>query len=294
MPADRLCEHSFVNDRTSAADDRAATLSKPVPAPSELLNLAERVAAEGAAIAVEQREQAITEVRTKSTDTDVVTAADHAVEDHIVGSLRAERPFDAILTEESGDLTPDNGRSSVRWILDPIDGTVNYLYGIPCYAVSLAAEVDGVVVAGVVRNAATGVTYTATLGGGAWRGGVRLAGSDANELGQSLVATGFGYDAARRAHQARVLAGLLASIRDIRRMGAGALDLCFAAEGSVDAYYEKGLNLWDLAAGSLIAREAGLTVTQEGGDRGLLIAAPPGIHGALSAVLTDLDAVGGP
>jgi myo-inositol-1(or 4)-monophosphatase len=275
-----------VNDRT--------------PAPADLLHLAERVAAKGAQIAQEQRANAITQVRTKSTDTDVVTAADHAVEDYIVQALRAQRPNDAILTEESGAVAAGSGAtgvSRVRWILDPIDGTVNYLYGIPYYAVSLAAEVDGQVVAGVVRNAATGVAYTATLGGGAWRDGERLAGSGVRVLGQALVATGFGYLSDRRAHQAKVLAGLAAAIRDIRRLGAGALDLCAAAEGIVDAYYEKGLNAWDLAAGVLIAREAGLLVTGVRGEPAgpdLVIAAPPAIHGALQAVLTDLDASGGP
>jgi myo-inositol-1(or 4)-monophosphatase len=266
----------------------------------DLLDLARRVATKGAEIAQEQRAKAITQVRTKSTDTDVVTAADHAVENYIVEALRAERPSDAILTEESGALASNaqntDGVASVRWILDPIDGTVNYLYGIPYYAVSLAAEVDGEVVAGVVRNAATGETYTATLGGGAWRDGVRLTGSGVRELGLALVATGFGYDSAQRANQSRVLAGLAARIRDIRRMGAGALDLCSVAEGIVDAYYEQGLNAWDLAAGSLIAREAGLVVTGLRGQpagRDMVVAAPPAIHGALQDVLTDLEADGG-
>src|SRR5207248_3963665 len=122
------------------------------------------------------------------------------------------------------------GVGAVRWILDPIDGTVNYLYGLPQYAVSLAAEADGVVVAGVVINAATGEEWTATRGGGAYRAGRRLGGSDVTELGQTLLATGFGYAADRRAHQAAVIARVLPLVRDIRRFGAAALDLCFAAE----------------------------------------------------------------
>jgi myo-inositol-1(or 4)-monophosphatase len=269
--------------------------------PVSLLALAMRVAAEGAALAQVKRSEFITHVRTKSTDTDVVTAADHAVERLVIDALRAQRPGDAVLSEESGEWPNGDADSTVRWILDPIDGTVNYLYGVPYYAVSLAAEVAGVVVAGVVHNAATGVVYSATAGGGAWchEDGTsrRLYGSDVTELSQSLVATGFGYDAARRLRQAAVLAGLAGTIRDIRRLGAGALDLCTAAAGIVDAYYEKGLNEWDLAAGVLIAREAGLTVSglrdAEPGYR-FVLAAPPAIHGALHGVLLDLEADDGP
>jgi myo-inositol-1(or 4)-monophosphatase len=182
-------------------------------------------------------------------------------------------------------------------VLDPIDGTVNYLYGLPQYAVSLAAEVDGVVVAGVVVNAATGDEWTATLGGGAWRDGRRLTGSVRTTLDQTLLATGFGYDPARRAHQGAVLAGLITRVRDIRRFGAASLDLCMAAEGAVDAYFEKGLSPWDHAAGGLIAAEAGLRVSgldgaPAGGD--MLLAAPPAVFDALHDLLTGLDAAGGP
>src|SRR2546430_7416223 len=202
----------------------------------------------------------------KATATDVAPAADKATERCVRDALRVRRPGDAVLGEETGQST---GTGAVRWISDPIDGTVTYLYGLPQYAVSLAVEVDGTVVAGVVRNAATGEEWTATRGGGAYRDGRRLAGTDVTELGQTLLATGFAYLAARRAHQARVVAKLLPMVRDIRRFGAAALDLCFAAEGRVDAYYEKGLSLWDHAAGGLIAAEAGLLVT------GLAGGAPP-------------------
>ncbi len=276
--------------------------------PTNLLALAVRVAADGAALAQAKREEFITVVRTKSTDTDVVTAADHAVETLVIDALLAARPGDAILSEESGERPADErkGRESdqgpsVRWILDPIDGTVNYLYGLPFYAVSLAAAVDGVVVAGVVHNIATGDVYTATLGGGAvLRQGdtrTRLVGSSVTELSQSLVGTGFGYDSRRRTHQATVVAGLAGTIRDIRRLGSGALDLCLAAGGVIDAYYEKGLNEWDIAAGVLIAREAGLIVT--GLDRAepgieFLLAAPAAIRGDLRDLLAKLDAAGGP
>lgn len=269
----------------------------------ELLEIAVRVARDAAATARRMRDEAITDVQTKSTDTDVVTAADRAVERQVVEALRRERPGDGVLGEEYGEYGLEDGLSgaaqmpgAVRWILDPIDGTVNYLYGLPQYAVSLAAEVDGVVVAGVVRNAATGDEWTAVRGGGAWRGDQRLTGSARTTLDQTLLATGFAYDPARRAHQGRVLAGLITKVRDIRRFGSAALDLCMAAEGSVDAYYEKGLNPWDHAAGGLVAMEAGLRVSGLAGDpagNAMLIAAPPALFPALHALLAELDAAGG-
>jgi myo-inositol-1(or 4)-monophosphatase len=272
-----------------AADNETST-------PGDLLAIAVRIARDAAATARRMRTEAITDVQTKSTDTDVVTAADRAVERQVVTALRAERPGDSVLGEEYGDsAAPDPGR--VRWVLDPIDGTVNYLYGLPQYAVSLAAEVDGAVVAGVVCNAATGDEWTATLGGGAWRDGHRLTGSRPGSLDQALVATGFGYDAKRRAHQGAVVAGLITRVRDIRRFGAAALDLCMAAEGQLDAYYEKGLNPWDHAAGGLVATEAGLRVAGLAGAPAgpeMVLAAPPALFGALHDVLVELDAAGGP
>jgi myo-inositol-1(or 4)-monophosphatase len=265
-----------------------------------LLELAIAVVGPAAELAHRMRVDGVQDVTTKSTRTDVVTAADRAVERQVVAVLREQRPDDAILGEEFGRVDPGGAvpaTGRVRWILDPIDGTVTYLYGIPQYAVSLAAEVDGVVVAGVVRNAATGRQWTATLGGGAHVDGHRLAGSSQTELAQSLVATGFGYAAERRAHQSRVLAELLPKIRDIRRFGAASLDLCMTAEGACDAYFEKGLAPWDRAAGGLIASEAGLLVT---GLRGaaagedLVLAAPPGLHQRLHDLLVELEADEGP
>lgn len=274
-------------------------MAKEAPKPTELLQIAVAVARDAAHTAREMRGAGVTGVDTKSTATDVVTAADRAVERQAVAALRRIRPGDTVLGEEYGGdgATGASGPDKVRWILDPIDGTVNYLYGLPQYAVSLAAEVDGEVVAGVVRNAATGDEWTATRGGGAWRAGRRLTGSTRTDLAQSLIATGFGYHPDRRAHQARVLAGLIGHVRDIRRFGAASLDLCLAAEGGVDAYYEKGLNPWDHAAGGLIAREAGLRV---GGLHGappgldLVIAAPPALFTPLHDRLAALDAAGGP
>ncbi|WP_345627588.1 inositol monophosphatase family protein [Rugosimonospora acidiphila] len=262
--------------------------------PNELLQIAVRIAGGAADLARQMRDEGVTGITTKSSATDVVTAADRAAERYVREALRDSRPGDAVLGEEAGESP---GKGAVRWILDPIDGTVNYLYGVPHYAVSLAAEVDGEVVAGVVRNPVSGEQWTATRGGGAWRGEVRLVGSTVTELSQTLLATGFGYAAARRVHQARVVAKLLPIVRDIRRFGAASLDLCFAAEGRVDAYYEKGLNLWDHAAGGLIAAEAGLRVgglSGAGAGPDLVVAAPPAIWEPLQDALVRLDAAGGP
>jgi myo-inositol-1(or 4)-monophosphatase len=265
------------------------------PDPFELLRIALDAVRPAAELAVSMRADGVGKVSTKSTDTDVVTAADRAVERSVITALRQRRPGDRFLGEESGGTGGTS--ASVRWILDPIDGTVNYLYGLPLYAVSLAAEVDGVVVAGVVHNPATGHEWTAVRGAGSYRDGRRLTGSSVTSLGQALLATGFGYDPARRAHQARVLAALLAEVRDVRRLGAAALDLCLAAEGVVDMYYEKGLNLWDYAAGSLIASEAGLRVTGLAGQAPgseFVLAAPAGVYEALHERLVALNAAGGP
>ena len=173
---------------------------------------------------------------------------------------------------------------------------MNYLYGLPQYAVSLAAEVDGEVVAGVVVNAATGDEWTGLKGAGSWRGAKRLSVSSRTSLDQALLGTGFGYDARRRAHQGAVLAKIITRVRDIRRFGAAALDLCAVAEGTLDAYYEKGLNAWDHAAGGLIAAEAGAIVRGLDGappSLDMVVAAPPAIFGPLQDLLVELDAAGG-
>jgi myo-inositol-1(or 4)-monophosphatase len=282
-----------------AAVWEGAVMGNSQPVAEELLGLAVEVARRAADTARRMRAEGVPSVTTKSTTTDVVTAADRAVERQVIAALREARPADAVLGEEYGTDagSAPAGPGAVRWILDPIDGTVNYLYGLPQYAVSLAAEVDGEVIAGVVRNAATGDEWTATRGGGAWRDGQRLRGSTETDLGQALIATGFGYDPARRAYQAGVLAGLIAQVRDIRRFGAAALDLCLAAEGRVDAYYEKGLHAWDHAAGGLVATEAGLRVAGLAGappGPDLVIAAPPAIFEPLHQQLAQLDAAGGP
>lgn len=225
---------------------------------------------------------------TKTTPTDVVTESDTAAEALIRERLLAARPEDAILGEEGGS---SHGGSGVRWLVDPIDGTVNYLYGIPQYAVSIAAQRAGDTVAGVVHNPVSGETWTATRGGGAYLDGRRIRESGCDRLELALVATGFGYDAGRRARQAAILQQILPSVRDIRRAGAASLDLCAVAMGRVDGYYERGLGPWDLAAGALVAEEAGAVV---GGLAGavagpeLVIAAGPALFGPLHDLLAPL------
>ena len=198
-------------------------------------------------------------VTTKSTRTDVVTQMDTAAEAHVVATILAARPEDGLLGEEGADR---RGTSGVRWVIDPLDGTVNYLYGQPGWAVSVAAEVDGRTEVGVVDVPMFGETFVAVRGQGAalvHDGLVEVPRPGAPEdLARSLVATGFGYARERRTAQARALSTVLPAVRDIRRAGAAAVDLCWTAAGRVDCYYERGLNPWDLAAGLLVATESGL------------------------------------
>lgn len=215
---------------------------------------------------------------------------DIASEKLITGFLAEHRPDDGFLGEEGASVT---GTSGVRWVIDPVDGTVNYLYGLPSWAVSIAAEKDGETVAGVVAAPMRGETYRAVLGGGAYRDGERLHHRPAPPLSQALVATGFGYLAERRAGQAEVVRTLLPRVRDIRRGGSAAIDLCDVACGRLDAYYERGLNPWDLAAGELIAREAGALTGGRPGEAAsgeLTLAASPALFEQLQPLLDELGA----
>jgi myo-inositol-1(or 4)-monophosphatase len=250
----------------------------------DLLSLAVDVAREAGALVARRRAEAPVEVAaTKSSPTDVVTASDTAAERLIRERIHAARPGDALLGEEGGEQGGEQGggsggRGRVRWVVDPIDGTVNFLYGIPAYAVSIAAEVDGAVVAGVVHNPASGETWTALAGEGAWLGDRPLRVGSASDPGQALVGTGFSYDVRTRANQARQVAALLPQVRDIRRIGAASLDLCAVATGRLDAFVEQGLQPWDLAAGALVAREAGARVAgldgSEPGEHLVVVANP--------------------
>jgi myo-inositol-1(or 4)-monophosphatase len=257
--------------------------------PLDLLALAERVAGDAAALLREGLGHTH-EVETKSSLTDLVTEYDRAAERLIVEGLRAARPDDGVLGEE-GAAEP--GTSGVRWVIDPVDGTTNFFYGYPAFAVSIAAEVDGEVVAGVVVDVSRGETFTAARGRGAHADGRFLRCTDAAELATALVATGFAYDAARRARQGAVVAGILPRVRDVRRSGSAALDLCAVAAGRVDGFYERGLAPWDLAAGALIAAEAGATVGDlDGGppSGAFVLATAPALFEPLGALLMTLGA----
>jgi myo-inositol-1(or 4)-monophosphatase len=262
---------------------------------TELLELARTTAEEAAALVGAGRSTAADQVDTKSSPVDVVTAVDTASEALIVGRLLAARPDDGVLGEEGAS---QEGTSGVRWVIDPIDGTVNFLYGLPAYAVSIAAEVDGRTEAGVVLNVATGELFTAVRGRGAWltapgAAAVQVPGRAPASLEQTLVATGFGYRVEQRRTQGAVVAQLLPEVRDIRRFGCASLDLCAAAAGRVDAYYELDLKPWDHAAGALVAAEAGLVVT---GTRGrpfaepMAVAAAPAVAQPLLELLERLHA----
>lgn len=263
--------------------------SGPIPDGEDLpalLDLARSAAAEAAALARSTRAAALTDISTKSTSTDVVTAADKAGERLIRDRLAAARPGDPIVGEEGGEQAAVPG--AVRWILDPIDGTVNYVYGVPYYAVAIAAERDGRLLVGVVHNIADGTVWHAAAGLGAFKNGERIHCGNPTELSKSLVATGFAYDREVRRRQGEVFAAVIPEVRDIRRMGSAAVDMCLLAEGVLDGYYERGPHLWDYAAGGLIAAEAGAVVTglyREAPDVGMTLAAAPGVHPALRALL---------
>jgi myo-inositol-1(or 4)-monophosphatase len=254
---------------------------------------------------------------TKSSPTDVVTEMDGRAEELIRARILVARPDDAILGEEGGqvDGAVDGVDAPARWVVDPLDGTVNYLYGLHDWAVSIAAEVAGEIVAGAVYVPMRGELFTAVRGEGAWLestrgsqppGGPGEAGIPDSTferiplrcrpgvpLDQALVATGFGYRAARRTVQGEVVAALLPRIRDIRRNGVASVDLCAVAAGRLDGYYERGLNYWDYAAGALIAAEAGAVVGDSKGgppNPSMTVAAGPGLFGSLRDALAELDA----
>ena len=267
--------------------------------PVVLRSVAERLATEAADFVRRRRDEvfgdpqhnagsAVRAVRSKSTPTDPVTVVDTETERLLRVRLAELRPGEHILGEEEGGSTGGDG---LTWVLDPIDGTVNFVYGIETYAVSVAVQRDGVSLAGAVANVPTGAVYSAALGHGAsvQRAGVTtpLRVGSAVELSMSLVGTGFSYAPEQRIRQAEILTRLLPVVRDVRRMGSAALDLCMVAAGWLDAYYEDGVHVWDWAAGALIAAEAGarLRLPPADGGAGLIVAAAPGVAGALADAL---------
>ncbi|MFF2551365.1 inositol monophosphatase family protein [Nocardia sp. NPDC058058] len=239
-------------------------------------------------------------VQSKSTPTDPVTIVDTETEALVRRLVDELRPGDRVVGEEDGGTLADDP-AAVQWVVDPIDGTVNFVYGIPAYSVSVAAVRDGRSVAGAVADVVHEVTYSAGLGQGAHRTDSGTWGSATatpiplrcnavDSVSMALIATGFAYAPKRRARQGELIAELLPEIRDIRRLGSAALDLCMVAEGRVDAHYEHGLNLWDWAAGALIAAEAGAVLilpapTSMGTAGELVVAAAPGIATELSDLL---------
>ncbi|HEU0130492.1 MAG TPA: inositol monophosphatase family protein [Mycobacteriales bacterium] len=256
-----------------------------------LLDLAVRLAREAGALLLDRLPDARTGVTSKSSPTDVATDADRAAEALITETLRRERPGDAILAEEG---TADTGTTGLRWVVDPLDGTVNYVYRAPAFCVSVAVEDADGWLAGAVYDPQRDELFTGARGEGSACDGAPLRCTGVTDLSRALVATGFSYVAADRAAQAGVLTRVLPAVRDIRRGGSAALEICGVAAGRVDAYYELGPAPWDRGAGSVIATEAGAVVrvlrTPDGRD--LTVAAAPGVFDALVGLLREAGAVG--
>lgn len=261
----------------------------PSPDPAAL----ERIAVEVAELAADQVRASVGRaraVRTKSSATDVVTRTDLEVEARIRAELERRAPGSSLLGEEHGDHP---GTSEVGWVVDPVDGTVNFLYDLPVVSVSIAATLRGEVVAGAVVDVLRAETYAGTLGGGSRRDGRSIAVNTPSELAQALLVTGFSYDAALRRDQGEVLGRVIGVARDVRAFGSAALHLCFAACGRVDGYWEVDLKPWDVAAGGLIAREAGAVVrtpVTTGGS--LTMAASPAIADELLTLLEPVALTG--
>lgn len=261
---------------------------------TDLLAIARDIALRAGELAKLRRSEGVSVAASKSSSVDIVTEADRETERLIRGALADARPDDGFYGEESG---AEKGTSGLTWIVDPIDGTVNFLYGIPHYAVSIAV-VEGepdpltwTALAGCVVNPASGEVFTASRGGGAFLCDQPIRVAPSVDLSEALVATGFAYDSRMRGRQGHLVAELLPLVRDIRRQGTASLDLSFVACGRVNAYFERTLSPWDHAAGALIAREAGATVKGLDGaapSRDFILAAQPDVAAALEATLRQL------
>lgn len=257
---------------------------------TELLEIALEAATRAGAFLRDGRPEDLGVAATKTSAIDVVTEMDIAAEKLITGLLTDRRPEDGLLGEEGASV---EGTSGVEWVIDPIDGTVNYLYGLPGWAISIAARKDGETLVGVVHAPMRGEIFRAVRGEGAFLNDHPVRVRPAPDLGFALVGTGFGYLTERKIHQAEVVRQLIPEVRDIRRAGSAAIDLCDVAAGRLDAYYERGLNPWDYAAGDLIAREAGALTGGRPGEPlspALTIAAPPGLFEQLRTRLDELGA----
>ncbi len=268
--------------------------------PAALRDLAVSVAREAGELLASRCGPGRVEVAaTKSSPTDVVTEMDRRSEELIRSRILAVRPDDAILGEEGGQTGSTDG-APARWVIDPLDGTVNYLYGLPDWAVSVAVEVNGRIISGAVYVPLRGELFSAAAGHGAWlesdggqgAGRQRLHCPPGVPLDRALIGTGFGYRPERRKVQGEVVGALLPLLRDIRRAGVASVDLCAVAAGRLDGFYERGLNYWDWAAGALVASEAGAVVGGLGGapvSSSMAVAAGPELFGPLVRALTVLD-----
>ncbi|CAN5396553.1 inositol-1-monophosphatase [soil metagenome] len=282
--------------------DRRVTspANSPAARVADLRSIAEQLASEAAAFVRSRRAEVfdaaaapgaevVSAVSSKSTPTDPVTVVDTETERLLRERIATLRPGDPILGEEGGGPSESAQPGAVTWVLDPIDGTVNFVYGIPAYAVSVAAQIDGVSVAGAVADVVAGEVYSAGVGLGAHLQGPAgrrpLRCNAVDELSMALLGTGFAYSPVRRATQGALLAQLMPLVRDVRRIGSAALDLCMVAAGRLDAYYEHGTHVWDWAAGALIAAEAGAWVRLPTQNTEILAAAAPGVADELSETL---------
>lgn len=253
--------------------------------PHDLLAIAETLARRAGNMALAGRREGLRTVQTKTTATDMVTEYDRASEALIVAGLRDARPHDSIVGEEGADHL---GTTDISWYIDPIDGTTNFYFDLPNWAVSIGARDGSGPLAGAVYIPALGEMYTAVRGGGSFVNGRRLACRVNSTLADALVCTGFSYSAADRIVQSKRIPHMVGKVRDIRRFGAAAIDLCFVAAGRLDAYFEENLHWWDLVAGQLIATEAGAIVTDYRGgevDPSNVVASTPGIHDELISLI---------
>lgn len=251
----------------------------------DLMNVAAGIARNAGDLVFTGRRNGAGKVQTKSSATDMVTQWDTASEHFVVDQLSKLRPHDSIIGEEGGQV---QGTTPYTWLIDPIDGTTNFLYNLSGYAISIAACIETDPVSAAVFLPATRELFVAAKGHGSWLGSSRLQVSPCESIETALVATGFSYSAARRDLQGQRIARLLPRVRDLRRLGAAAADLCFVAAGRLDAYFEEGLQAWDLAAGQLIASEAGATLSNFVGSTitpSQVLVATPRIHGDLLKLL---------
>ena len=252
---------------------------------AELMHLAEDAARRAGVLLLDRFRGPASGVSAKSTHTDLASDADRDAETLLKEAIGAERPDDGFLGEEGGTTGPAGG---IRWVLDPLDGTINFLFGLPAWCVTIAATDAHTTILGVIHNPLMDETFTATSGGGAFLNGAPISVSERADLSSALIATGFSYESGRREEQGKVVAKVLPRVRDIRRAGSASLDLASLACGRVDGYYEGPLAPWDRLAGALIASEAGAVVSDipiEDGSGSVVVAANPALHPQLEGLL---------